>query len=114
MFPFTHDFCKFTFLWVSNKWTNERCFKAHRQLRSNWAHLHSKRLMRSGSNIHVQQHQANMINEEWKRTQNDAPFVAFYNMRAVTFVLPGEMADVSIAGLQWFILMPRLCNIIHV
>ena len=29
-------------------------------------------------------------------------------MRAVTFVLPDEMADVSIAGLQWFILIPRL------
>ena len=24
------------------------------------------------------------------------------------FVLPDEMADVSIAGLQWFILIPRL------
>ena len=42
------------------------------------------------------------------KTQNDAPFVAFYDMRAVTFVLPDEMADVSIAGLQWFILIPRL------
>ena len=31
-----------------------------------------------------------------------------YDMRAVTFVLPDEMADVSIAGLQWFILIPRL------
>ena len=49
-----------------------------------------------------------MINEEWNKTQNDAPFVAFYEMRAVTFVLPDEMADVSIAGLQWFILIPRL------
>ena len=39
-------------------------------------------------------------------TQNDAPFVAFYDMRAVTFVLPDEMADVTIAGLQWFILIP--------
>ena len=48
-----------------------------------------------------------MINEEWNKTQNDAPFVAFYDMRAVTFVLPDEMADVSIAGLQWFILIPR-------
>ena len=28
-----------------------------------------------------------------EKTQNDAPFVAFYNMRAVTFVLPDEMAD---------------------
>ena len=41
----------------------------------------------------------NMINEEWNKTQNDAPFVAFYDMHAVTFVLPDEMADVSIAGL---------------
>ena len=36
------------------------------------------------------------------------PFVAIYDMRAVTFVLPDEMADLSIAGLQWFILIPRL------
>ena len=36
-------------------------------------------------------------------TQNDAPFVAFYDMHAVTFVPPDEMADVTIAGLQWFI-----------
>ena len=64
--------------------------------------------MRSGNNIHVQQHKTNMINEEWNKTQNDAPFVAFYDMRAVTFVLPDEMADVLIAGLQWFILIPRL------
>ena len=49
-----------------------------------------------------------MINEEWKVTQNDAPFVAFYDMRAITFILPDKMADVSIAGLQWFILIPRL------
>ena len=50
-----------------------------------------------------------MINVEWKKkTQNDAPFVALYNMCAVTFVLPNEMADVSIAGLQWFILIPQL------
>ena len=49
-----------------------------------------------------------MINEEWNETQNDAPFVAFYNMRAVTLVLPDEMADVSITGLQWFILIPGL------
>ena len=57
--------------------------------------------MQSGNNIHVQQHKTNMINEEWNKPQNDASFVAFYNMRAVTFVLPEEMADVSIAGLQW-------------
>ena len=42
------------------------------------------------------------------KTQNDAPFVASYDMHAVTFVLPDEMEDVSIAGLQWFILIPRL------
>ena len=53
--------------------------------------------MRSGNNIHVQQHKTNMINEEWNKTQNDAPFVTFYDMRAVTFVLPDEMANVSIA-----------------
>ena len=46
-----------------------------------------------------------MINDE---TQNDAPFVAFYDMRAVMFVPPDEMADVTIVGLQWFILIPRL------
>ena len=28
--------------------------------------------MQSGNNIHVQQHKANMINEEWNRTQTDA------------------------------------------
>ena len=49
-----------------------------------------------------------MINEEWNNTQNDASFVAFYDMCAVTFVLPDEMADVSITGLQWFILIPGL------
>ena len=64
--------------------------------------------MRSGNNIDVQQHTTNMINEDWNKTQNDAPFVAFYDMRAVTFVMPDEMADMSIAGLQWFILIPRL------
>ena len=56
----------------------------------------------------MQQHKTNMINEEWNKTQNEAPFVAFYNMHAVMFVLPDEMADVSIAGLQWFILIPQL------
>ena len=60
--------------------------------------------MQSGNNIHVQQHKTNMINEEWNETQNDAIFVAFYDMLAVTFVLPDEMADVSIAGLQWYII----------
>ena len=44
--------------------------------------------MQSGNNVHVQQRKTNMINEEWNKTQNDAPFVAFYDMRAVTFVLP--------------------------
>ena len=48
-----------------------------------------------------------MINEEWTK-QNDAPFVTFYDMHAVTFVPPDEMADVTIAGLQWSILIPRL------
>ena len=64
--------------------------------------------MRSGNNIHEQKHEIDMINEECNETQNDASFVAFYDMRAVTFVLPDEMADVPIAGLQWFILIPRL------
>ena len=64
--------------------------------------------MRSGNNMHVQQHKTNMINEEWNKTQNDAPFVAFYDMRAVTFVLPYEMADVPIAELQWFTLISGL------
>ena len=41
-------------------------------------------------------------------TQNDAPFVAFYDMHAVTFVPPDEMADVTIAGLQCLFLYPRL------
>ena len=49
-----------------------------------------------------------MINEGWNKTQNDAYFVTFYDKRAFTFVLPDEMADVSIAGLKWFILIPRL------
>ena len=43
-----------------------------------------------------------------EKTQNNAPFVAFCDMCAVTFVLPDEMADFLIAGLQWFILIPRL------
>ena len=64
--------------------------------------------MRSGNNIYEQQDRTNMINEEWNKTQNDAPFVAFYDMRASTFVLPYEIADMSIAGLQWFILIPQL------
>ena len=42
------------------------------------------------------------------KKKNDAPFVAFYDMRAITFVLPDETADVSITGLQWFILIPKL------
>ena len=49
--------------------------------------------MQSGNNIHVQQHETNMINEKRDKTQNDAPFVTFYDMSAVTFVLPDEMAD---------------------
>ena len=63
--------------------------------------------MRGENNIHVQQHKTNMINEEWTK-QNDAPFVAFYDMHAVTFVPPDEMADVTITGLQWFILIPLI------
>ena len=55
----------------------------------------------------MQPHKTNMINKEWNKTQDDVPFVAFYNMRAVTFVLPDEMADVWIAGLQWLILIPN-------
>ena len=38
----------------------------------------------------------------------NAPFVAFYDMRAVMFVLPEKTANVSIAGLQWFILISQL------
>ena len=52
----------------------------------------------------MQEHKTNMIDEEWNKTQYDAPFVAFYDMRAIAFIL----ADVSLAGLQWFILIPRL------
>ena len=44
-----------------------------------------------------------------KPTQN-APFVPFCDMRVVTFVLPDEMADALIGGLQWFILIPRLSH----
>ena len=43
-----------------------------------------------------------------KKTQNDARYVAFYEMHAIAFVLPSEMADVLITGLQWFIVIPRL------
>ena len=39
--------------------------------------------MVSGNNIYVQQHKTNMINGEWNETQNDAPFVTFYDMCAV-------------------------------
>ena len=41
-----------------------------------------------------------------KKIKNDTPFVAFYDMCAVLFVLLDEMADVLIMGLQWFILIP--------
>ena len=64
--------------------------------------------MPSGNNIHVQQQKTNMINEEWNKTKNDAPFVTFYDMQTVMFVLPEEMANVSIGGLQWLILIPLL------
>ena len=36
------------------------------------------------------------------------PLLSPFTTCAVTFVLPDEMADVSIAGLQWFILISRL------
>ena len=62
--------------------------------------------MRSGNNTDAQ-NKTNMINEEWNKTQNDAPFVVFYDMCANMFVLPDEMADVSIARLKWFILIPN-------
>ena len=47
-------------------------------------------LTQSG-NIYVQQHKTSMMNEEWNITQNDAPLSPF--TRAVTFVLPDEMAS---------------------
>ena len=51
-----------------------------------WAHLHIQHyIMGGGNNIHVQQRKTNMINAEWSETQNDAPFVAFYDMHAVNF-----------------------------
>ena len=34
--------------------------------------------------------------EKKKTAQNDAPFVAFYDMCAVTFVLPAEMAELDL------------------
>ena len=41
--------------------------------------------------------------------KKSAPFVAFYDMHAVTFVLPDEMANVIVVGLRWFlILIPQL------
>ena len=43
--------------------------------------------MRSGNNTHVQKHKTNVTNEEWNKTQNDAHFVAFYDMHAVTAFL---------------------------
>ena len=54
--------------------------------------------MQSGNNINVQQDKTNVINEEWNKKENDAPFVAFHDMRAVKSVLPDEVAYVSIAG----------------
>ena len=74
-------------------------------------HITYQTLMRSGNNTHVEKHKTNMINEEWNKTQNYALFVAFYDISAVTFVLPDETADVSSAGLQWFILIPQLNHI---
>ena len=52
--------------------------------------------MLSGNNKHVQQHKTSMINKECTKTQNDTPFVAFYDMRADTFVQSDEMADVGL------------------
>ena len=49
--------------------------------------------MRSGNNIHVQQQLTDMVDEKWNKTQNDTPFVAFYDMHA-------EMAAVSTAGTE--------------
>ena len=40
---------------------------------------------------------------EKKPTHNDSPFVTFYDMCDVTFVLPDETGNV-ITRLQWFIL----------
>ena len=42
-----------------------------------------------------------------KNTQNDVPFVAVYDICAIMFVPSDEMANVSIAGLRWFILYPN-------
>ena len=36
------------------------------------------------------------------------PLLSSFTTSAVTFVLPDEMADVSITGLLWFILIPQL------
>ena len=47
-----------------------------------------------------------MTNEECNKTQNDAPFVAFYEMCAVTFVLPDEMANVSMWDCSGLFLYP--------
>ena len=43
-----------------------------------------------------------------KQKQIDVPFVGVYNNCAVTFVQSDQMADVSIAGLQWSILLRLL------
>ena len=48
-------------------------------------------------------------NKKTKEKTKKAPFVAFYGMRAVMFVLPDEMADhVMVLRLRWFILILRL------
>ena len=44
----------------------------------------------------MQQHKTNMINEEWNKTQNDAPIVAFYDMRGVTYVLPDVSSGTAV------------------
>ena len=63
---------------------------AHRQPWSFRAQLKRNSNAKCKKNIHVQQQKTNMINGEWNKTQNDAPFLAFYDMQAVTFILPDE------------------------
>ena len=64
--------------------------------------------MRSGNNIHVQQHKTNMINEEWNKTQNDAPFVAFYDMRAFTCVYGCIIRKALYENLETFAFIAKL------
>ena len=63
----------------------------------------------NANNICVQQHQINMINEEWEKKHKMMPHLSpFTSCVLLRLVQPDEMADLSIAGLQWFILIPRL------